>query len=105
MMAKFGPLDSSEDCAGVSGLDDKLMTLLLLEHVDASGLLNLGIVEVVVVAVVVLVVGSLVAVVVVVVSPLVLLLCGRTTVVLLLSMETDEGVYYWFEDYDGIHFF
>ena len=25
MMAKFGPLDNSADCAGVSGLDDKLM--------------------------------------------------------------------------------
>ena len=83
MMAKFGPLASNEDSAGVSGLDDKLMTHLLLD---------MGVVEVVVKAVVVLAVGCLVVVVVVVVSPLVLLFCDRTTLVSL-SMETDGGIY------------
>ena len=82
MMAKFGPLDSKEDCAGVSGLDIKLMTHLLLDA---------GTVEVVVVAVVVLVAGCLVVVVVVVVSPLLFLFCGKTTLVVSLSMDSDGG--------------
>ena len=104
IMAKFGPLARSEACAGVSGLDDKLMTHLLLEPVDVSRLLLLEpvIVDVVVVAVVVMVAGGLV---VVVVSPLLLLfcVCGRTTLVVSLSM--DGGIYHWFGDYAGIHFF
>ena len=84
MMAKFGPLKSNENCAGVSGLGDKLMTHLLLD---------VGIVEVVDVAVVVLVVGCLVVVVVVVVSPLLLLSCSRTKLVVLLSMVQTGGIY------------
>ena len=85
VMAKLGPLTRSEDCTGVRGLDDKLITHLLLEPIDVSRLLLLEpvVVDVVVVAVVVLVAGGLV-VVAVVVSPLLLLLfcvCGRTTLV------------------------
>ena len=91
MMAKFGPLDGSEVCSGVSGLDDKLMTHLFLKPVDMLGLLLLllepVIVEVVAVAVVLLVAGSLVVIVVVVVSSLLLLFCGRTTFVVSLSMD------------------
>ena len=36
VMAKFGPLDSSEFSARVSSLDDKLMTHLLLKPVDVT---------------------------------------------------------------------
>ena len=83
MMAKFGPLTRSEDCAGVSGLDDRLMTHLLLEPIYVSGLLLLETVveDVVVVALVVLAAGGIVVVVVVVVSLLLLLfcVCGRAT--------------------------
>ena len=70
VMEKFGSLAKSEDCTGVSGLDDKLMTHLLLGPIDVFRLLLLEpmVVDVVVVAVVVLVAGGLV--VVVVVSPL-----------------------------------
>ena len=75
VMTKLGPLARSEDCARVSGLDDKLMTHLLMEPVDVSGLLLL-VVDVVVVTVVVLVVVGLVVVVVVVVYPaVVVVLC------------------------------
>ena len=81
MMAMFGPLASNEDCAGVSGLDNTLMTHLLLD---------MGVVEVVVVAVVVLVFGCMVVTVMVAVSPFVLLFCGRTTLVVSLSMESLE---------------
>ena len=73
MIVKLVPLARSEDCAWVSGLDDKLMTHLLLEPIDVSGLLlEPVVVDVVVVAVVVLVAGGMV-VVVVDVSPLLLL--------------------------------
>ena len=39
-MAKLGLLDRSENCTGVRGLEDKLMTHLLLEF--AAGLLFMG---------------------------------------------------------------
>ena len=94
-MTKFGPLGNSEDCAGVSGLDDKLMTHLLLDA---------GIVDVVVVAVVVMVVGHLVVVVFVVSLLFLLLFCARTTLVVSLSMGSDGGIYCYLGDYDGIHF-
>ena len=91
MMAKVGPLARSKDCAEVSGLDHKLMTHLLLEPIDVSGLLLLEpmVVDVVVVAVVVLVAGGLVVFAVAVGSPLWLLfcVCGRTTLVVSLSMD------------------
>ena len=61
-MAKLGPLDKSENCTGVRGLEDKLKTHLLLETEGAAGLLFLGLdVELlVIVAVGTLVVESLV---------------------------------------------
>ena len=95
VMAKFGPLARSEACSGVSGLDDKLMTHLLLEPIDVSGLLLLEpvIVDVLVEAVVVLVAGDLVVVVVVIVSPLLLFcVCGRTTFVVSLSMDGEASI-------------
>ena len=85
---------------GVSGLDDKLVTHLLLEPIDVSRMLLLepAVMDVVTVAVVVLVAVGLV-VVVVVVSPLLLLfcVCGRTTLVESLSM--DGSINHWFGDY------
>ena len=66
--AKMGPLDRSENCAGLSGLDDRLMIHFLLETEVAAGLLLVGLEAVVIVVdvvdVVVLVVESLVVVVV-----------------------------------------
>ena len=90
-MAKLGPLDRSENCVGVRGFEDKLMTHLLLEFV--TGLLFMGLVVglLVVVVVVVLVVDSLAVVVLVVVCPSPLLFAGRTTLVVLLSIEFDGG--------------
>ena len=61
---KIGPLDRSENCAGLSGLDDRLMTHCLLETEEATGLLLVGL-EAEVVAV------DIVDVVVLVVEPLV----------------------------------
>ena len=94
---KVGPLDRSKNCAGLSGLDDKLMTHLLLETEEAAGFLMMELEVVVVVVdivdVVVLVVESLTVVVVVVVvaGPSELLFPGRTTFVVLLSKEFDGG--------------
>ena len=94
MMAKFGPLPRSEDCAGVSGLDDKLMTHLLLEPIDVSGLLLLAPVVVVVVVMAVVVMVAECLVVVVIVSPLLSLfcVCDRTTLVVLLSMDREASI-------------
>ena len=64
-MAKFGPLDSSEDCTELSGVVDKLMICLHLEFEVATGLFVVGFVVVVAVVVVV----EMVIVVVVEVSP------------------------------------
>ena len=93
-MAKFGPLARSEACSGVSGFNDKLLTHLLLEPIDVSGLLLLEpvIVDVLVEAVVVLV-GEGLVVVVIIVSPLLLFcVCGRITFVVSLSMDQEASI-------------
>ena len=92
-MAKLGPLDRSENCTGVSGLEDKLMTHLLLEREVATGLLFMGLdIELLVVVVVeILVVESLVVVVLVVVCPSQLLFTGRITLVVSSSIEFNRG--------------
>ena len=91
-MAKLGPLDRSVNCTGVRGLEDKLMTHLLLETEGAAGLLFMGLdFELLVVVVVdMLVVESPVVVVLVVVCPLPWLFAGRITLVSL-SMELNGG--------------
>ena len=110
VIAKLGPLERSENCAGLSGLDDKLMTHLLLETEEATGLLVVDLELVALVADIVdiemLVVEPLVVVVVVVAGPVVLLFSGRTTFVVSLNKEFDGGDNpYLVADYDGIHFF
>ena len=111
MIAKLGLLHSSENCAGLSGLDDKLMTHLLLEIEEAAGLLLMELEVVVVVVdivdVEILIVEPLVVFVVVVVAgPLELWFPGRATFVVSLSEKFGGGDYpYLVADYDGIHFF
>ena len=75
---KLGLLDRSENCAGLSGLDDRLMTHFLLESEEAVRWLLVGLEVVVVVVgivdvvdVVVLIVRPLIVVVVMVVEGLV----------------------------------
>ena len=86
-MAKLGPLDKSENYTGVRGLEDKLMTHLLLEFVTGLLFMGLGVELLVVVVVGLLVADSLVFVVLVVVSPPPLLFAGRTTLAILSSIE------------------
>ena len=52
-MQCWAPFDRSENCAGLSGLDDMLMTKLLLKTEEAAGLLLMELEVVVVVVVVV----------------------------------------------------
>ena len=92
-MANLGPLDRSENCTGVRGLEDKLMTHLLLEKEGAAGLLFMALavklLDVVVVEI--LLVESLVVVALVVVSPSQLLFTGRIPLAVLLGIGFNRG--------------
>ena len=112
VIAKLGPLERSENCAGLSGLDDKLMTHILLEIEEATGLLLVDLEVVVVVVDIVnvedvekLVVEPLFVIVVVVVAGPVGLLPGRTTLVSLSKKSEGVDYPYLVADYDDIHFF
>ena len=81
MTAKFGPLDSSEDCAELSGVVAKLMTHLQLGFEVAVGLLVVGFEVVVAVVVVEMVFVDFVVVVVEVSLVEAVLSCCNTFVV------------------------
>ena len=92
VMAKLGPLDRNENCAGVRGLEDNLMTHLLLETEGVAGLLFMGLdVELLVVVVVEILVVSPVVAVLVVVCPSPLLFAGRITLAVSSSIEFNGG--------------
>ena len=109
---KVGPLERSENCVGLSGWDDKLMTHLLLETEGTAGFLLVDL-EVVVLVIDLVDIGDdeilaveplvVVVVVVVVAGPDGLLFPDRTTFLYHWVKSLMGGNYpYLVADYDGI---